>query len=287
MKKFTLIAAAAAVAMGASAQYNVEDPSTTAALKGIKKATIDVVLMDADAMTLLEADPNYTVNYVGADDVDRFMYIWDATYVGGQNVGPNVDGGSSYFSLDVANVGWSGGGWNVPDEKPAVNFTLTDETIFHLAYKSQSSTIPPVMMSIFPDVNKMNDAFKGQLFNLGSAAEGETAYATTFGKAPTDEWQAISVKLGDLKKAYGFNYDGKNFHGNYMVLLNGNFPGANICLDAVYFITPTESDGIEEVNVDNTNAPVEYFNLQGVRVANPENGIFVRRQGTEVSKVAL
>ncbi len=46
--------------------------------------------------------------------------------------------------------------------------------------------------------------------------------------------------------------------------------------------------GVNDMIVeDNSNAPVEYFNLQGIRVANPENGIFIRRQGSEVSKVAL
>lgn len=288
MKKFTLFAAAAAVAMSASAQYNVEDPSTAAALKDIEKAQIDVVIMDADTQALLEADPNYNVTYFGPDDTNVFLYIWENTYVPGENVGPNVDGGSAYTSLNVGTVGWSGAGFCVPDASPAANFTLTDETIFHLAYKSQTAPtgVPPVSMSIFPDVNKMNPEFKGQLFCLGTASED--AYNTKLGNAPTDEWQAISVKLGDLKKAYGFNFDGKNFKGNFMVLLNGATAGQNICLDAVYFITPgAGQNAIENVNIDNTNAPVEYFNLQGVRVANPENGVFVRRQGTEVSKVVL
>ena len=35
------------------------------------------------------------------------------------------------------------------------------------------------------------------------------------------------------------------------------------------------------------NAPVEYFNLQGVRVANPENGLYIRRQGNKVEKIFL
>lgn len=39
-----------------------------------------------------------------------------------------------------------------------------------------------------------------------------------------------------------------------------------------------------EINADE-NAPVEYFNLQGIRVANPENGVFIRRQGSTVTKV--
>lgn len=35
------------------------------------------------------------------------------------------------------------------------------------------------------------------------------------------------------------------------------------------------------------NAPVEYYNLQGVRVNNAENGIFIRKQGNKTSKVIL
>lgn len=41
---------------------------------------------------------------------------------------------------------------------------------------------------------------------------------------------------------------------------------------------------INEVSVDK-KAPVEYYNLQGVRVANPENGLYIRRQGNKSSKV--
>lgn len=44
--------------------------------------------------------------------------------------------------------------------------------------------------------------------------------------------------------------------------------------------------GVENVAIDE-NTPVEYFNLQGVRVANPGNGLYIRRQGCKVSKVIL
>ena len=44
--------------------------------------------------------------------------------------------------------------------------------------------------------------------------------------------------------------------------------------------------GVEEVGVD-ANAPVEYYNLQGVKVENPSNGIFIKKQGSRTSKVVL
>ncbi len=50
---------------------------------------------------------------------------------------------------------------------------------------------------------------------------------------------------------------------------------------------PGEESGIEAIEAADSDAPVEYFNLQGIRVENPENGIFVRRQGGKVSKVVI
>lgn len=47
--------------------------------------------------------------------------------------------------------------------------------------------------------------------------------------------------------------------------------------------------GINDAVIDlNNNAPVEYFNLQGVRVANPANGeLVIKRQGEKVSKTIV
>ena len=44
--------------------------------------------------------------------------------------------------------------------------------------------------------------------------------------------------------------------------------------------------GVGSVKAD-ANGPVEYFNLQGVRVANPATGIYIRRQGPEVRKIIV
>ncbi len=47
-----------------------------------------------------------------------------------------------------------------------------------------------------------------------------------------------------------------------------------------------EEGGVEGVTVD-ANAAKEYFNLQGVRVANPSNGLYIVRQGGKTSKVLV
>ncbi len=39
--------------------------------------------------------------------------------------------------------------------------------------------------------------------------------------------------------------------------------------------------------IENENAPIEYYNLQGVKVANPSNGIFIKVQGSKATKVYM
>lgn len=46
--------------------------------------------------------------------------------------------------------------------------------------------------------------------------------------------------------------------------------------------------GIDGVEVDNSNAPVKYFNLQGVEVANPEQGqLLIKKQGSKAQKIVV
>ena len=67
--------------------------------------------------------------------------------------------------------------------------------------------------------------------------------------------------------------DGENDH-NIEVTFNGQGP---------------KPSAIEGVDVDNSNAPVEFYNLQGIRVNSSDMapGIYIRRQGTDVKKVLV
>lgn len=49
-----------------------------------------------------------------------------------------------------------------------------------------------------------------------------------------------------------------------------------------------QESGMPGIVVDSdADAPVEYYNLQGVRVEEPHNGVFIRRQGSKAEKVIL
>lgn len=50
-----------------------------------------------------------------------------------------------------------------------------------------------------------------------------------------------------------------------------------------------KTTGVEDMTIgaDDYNRPVEYYNLQGIRVENPANGIYIRRQGSKSEKVLI
>ena len=78
------------------------------------------------------------------------------------------------------------------------------------------------------------------------------------------------------------------------VTLNGTISAAgvvemtiNVDWDGVPIVctfTTNQITGVENIIIEN-QGNVEYYNLQGVKVANPENGVFIRLQGGKATKV--
>ncbi len=108
----------------------------------------------------------------------------------------------------------------------------------------------------------------------------------------TSEENGVTTYNGDVK---GLQLAGGTIVAD--VTLNGTISGNNVVMniDVMWSGIPIKvtftsaTSGITNITVDNSNAPVEYYNLQGVRV-NADNltpGIYVRRQGSQVSKVLV
>lgn len=79
-----------------------------------------------------------------------------------------------------------------------------------------------------------------------------------------------------------------NPHGRLWLHTN---PEVTVTLDPFRSIkmslTSDKVTGVDDITVDSADAEVEYYNLQGIRVANPEHGIYIRRQGNTATKVRL
>ena len=74
------------------------------------------------------------------------------------------------------------------------------------------------------------------------------------------------------------------YNGQMAPLVDGGFIYGFQILYVGDIFDPT---GIHDVQLDkNTNAPVEYYNLQGIRVSEPtKGGIYIRRQGNVSTKI--
>lgn len=72
------------------------------------------------------------------------------------------------------------------------------------------------------------------------------------------------------------------------VAASGNTEEATVALNGTKttYTHKVGTAGIEDVVID-VNAPVEYFNLQGIRVDSPTRGLYIKRQGNKAVKVQL
>ena len=77
-------------------------------------------------------------------------------------------------------------------------------------------------------------------------------------------------------------------NNDYSVYIYHYVPGTvaeKLCFAVEPKEDPTGVENIVVEEMEEIEAPVEYYNLQGVKVAEPSNGIFIKRQGKKVSKV--
>ena len=74
--------------------------------------------------------------------------------------------------------------------------------------------------------------------------------------------------------------------GDYLAYVGGAFVKSADSAGAVslYVNDSGVTTDVEAVEIEDADAPVEYYNLQGVRVANQQNGLSIVRQGNKVSK---
>ena len=106
-------------------------------------------------------------------------------------------------------------------------------------------------------------------------AQGQSLYTNvTFAGQTTNDESGVSTVLSTPK----------------YLLIDDEGVGFNVSNATIelFDVALFDATAIENVTVDfDENAPVEYFNLQGVRVENPANGLYIKRQGNKVAKVIL
>lgn len=289
MKKFTLFAAAAFVAMAANAQYTCE-PGAENVLKQ-KPSTVDYVILSEEAIASF-TNAGATMQYVGpSEEEGRFLYYWSGIAPGSEAY-PRVDfDNGGYTSVEVAPTeGWSGAGFFIscPQEEPplgpGVNIShFTDETVFHMAYMSPTDNAPASIGCILLDGAKFGS--KPAKFALGDPYNDNGVVYPAIGPKAGNDWQGIEISLGDLKKLWP-DYDLNNteaWGGNIFAFLGGAVAGQTFAFDAMYFYN-SDGSGIESISADNEAA----FVVTGktVNVANASGIVLYNLSGVAVKHTA-
>jgi hypothetical protein len=106
-------------------------------------------------------------------------------------------------------------------------------------------------------------------------------------------WVSSDYTYNEVKNTWVYSYGAEyiTFDGPNAILTD--YLWLNDTKAGIYFSIQLpdsykrETTNVANIAVDSAESNVEYFNLQGVRVANPANGIFIRRVGSSVQKVLV
>lgn len=108
--------------------------------------------------------------------------------------------------------------------------------------------------------------------------------ASIIAKAPAANWTNKVEEQGDKHDIY-INEIGEN---NYLQIIAKSVQNNIHSDELMQFIRNGEVvAAIEGIEAADKNAPVEYYNLQGVRVAGDQPGLYIRRQGNQVTKIYI
>ena len=132
------------------------------------------------------------------------------------------------------------------------------------------------------ELTKEGNIFYGEVTFTG-AGDGYSYFAVSGGKG---DWTSVNAaRFAPVAGEVAFNLDEKvefdRGEAAFKVVAEGTY-FINVDFDSMTVWVSSEAAGVEAIEVE-TATPV-YYNLQGVEVANPQNGLFIVKQGNKVSK---
>ena len=123
-------------------------------------------------------------------------------------------------------------------------------------------------------------------FIMPMTTDGTTATRGSYFAIFDQDGNAVATWTEGQKTGLGTAY------GSFIAVPNDEYsvyiyhfvPG--VVAEKLRFAIKDVITGIESVEAE-VEAPVEYYNLQGVKVANPDKGLYIKKQGKKVTKVIL
>ncbi|MBE6310499.1 MAG: hypothetical protein E7080_05535 [Bacteroidales bacterium] len=255
----------------------------TVSFKETADLTFGIGLNGSHTQTIEVLSSNLTEDIaitLSGDNASKFTLSTATLSVDGGSVDVTYNGGETVGSASAILTISSG--------SATAKRNLIAYTASHAGTKEDPLTVTDVV-----NLNNANQTtemwVKGVIANGCASNDGITEDITYTNIVLTEEGEEsiVPVQLqGDIRSALNIQDNPDNIGATVKVcgLLQAYYsrPGVKSVTD--YDIDETTT-GVEEIVIE--NAPVEYYNLQGVKVARPENGIFIKKQGSKTTKVVL
>lgn len=185
-----------------------------------------------------------------------YMYVKDATggYALLYGINTAVNNGDTYDYIE-GTVGAYGG------NPQLINYTL--------GTKTEGTPLEPEVYTV------------ANLANASNCAYVEVKGVTVSGNSISQDGNTFALykRFNDVT----FPTDGKTYD---VTGVRTSFKGNDQLQPISFELSAGDPSGIVDIEAEG-NGEVEYFNLQGVRVAEPANGLYLRRSGNRVEKVVV
>ena len=185
-----------------------------------------------------------------------YMYVKDATggYALLYGINTTVNNGDTYDYIE-GTVGAYGG------NPQLINYTL--------GTKTEGTPLEPEVYTV------------ANLANASNCAYVEVKGVTVSGNSISQDGNTFALykRFNDVT----FPTDGKTYD---VTGVRTSFNGNDQLQPISFELSAGDPSGIVDIEAEG-NGEVEYFNLQGVRVAEPANGLYLRRSGNRVEKVVV
>ncbi|MDE6681913.1 MAG: hypothetical protein K2J87_00635, partial [Muribaculaceae bacterium] len=163
------------------------------------------------------------------------------------------------------------GGWL------ATNYTMNESTTWRGVPPAVTETVNvtyPAVESVTPEDNNRVVILKDVTFTSATASEYERAFGTTPDGTEYEFQDSFNI--------------GSKPAGTYNV--TGVVSYSKTSSREYFFIAPISYEKVNEsgiLNMEYSDTTPRYFNLQGLEVVNPAEGIYIKVKGEETSKIIL
>ena len=146
-----------------------------------------------------------------------------------------------------------------------------------------TNRIKPISITQTFAYNYITVAQVPEYFTIAVREEGATEW-TVLTAAPAPEAMNQWTYVDDYAIDLGA-YEGKKIQIGYHYVADGTVCGSWQIKNIL--VKGKKSSAVSDITVEDSDAPVVYYNMQGVRVANPANGLYIRVQGKKATKVLV